>query len=71
MFVTQSYSIRDHNNSYDYENHNKYRQNQTLSRKVGEEKVDLNNKLFSENWIYNPMNVFSKPMETSNIRELR
>ena len=72
MFVNHKSSIRHHNNSYDYENTNKSRQKPKIPKKrLRKSRSHFNHKLFSENFIFDPIKVSSKPLGTINIRILK
>ena len=49
----------------DHENNIKYRQKRKIKKKSARRKFrsNLNRKLYSENFIYDPLNVFPKPTE--------
>ena len=68
MFVILKSSIRHHNKSYEYENNRQKPKIQKSARKC---RSQLNRKIFSENFIFDPFKVFSKPLGTINIRILR
>ena len=60
MFVILISSKEHHNKSYDYENNNKYMQKPKIQKKSARGKCQshLNHKRFSENFIYDTLNVF-------------
>ena len=64
MIVGHKSSIRNHSKSYDYENNKKYRQKPKIQEKSARRSCQrlFNHKLFSENFTYDSMNLFSKPM---------
>ena len=70
MFVINMLSIRHQNNSYDHENNEKYRQKPTNSVETSRRKCRsyLNRNLCSDNFISDPLDVFSKLMGTIHFR---
>ena len=52
----------------DYENNNKYRQEKSARRKC---RGKFNHKLLSENIIYDPLTVFSKPTGAISVKIIR
>ena len=61
MFVNQKSSKEDHNKSYDYEN-NKFIQKPKIQKSPRRKcRRPLNHKSFSENFIYDPLDVFYEP----------
>ena len=68
-FVFPCESIRHHNKSYDYETNNENMQKPKIQWKSARRKrrKHLKHQRFSENFISDPLNVFSKPMGAINI----
>ena len=65
-FSSHKSSKEHRNKSYDYEDNNKYTQKTKFQK---ESASNLNHKLFHENFIQDPLNVFYKPIGTINIRK--
>ena len=59
--------MRHHNKSYDYENNKKQAKTKNSAENCEKCRSHLNHKLFSENFISDPLNLFSKPMGAINI----
>ena len=70
MFVINMLPITHHNKSYDFENNDKYRQRSKKFSRNAKRKCrsHLNHNLFYKNFIYDPLDVFIKPMGTINIK---
>ena len=67
MFLINKSSIRHYNKSLTMKKNNKYSQNPKIQKSArGEGRSQFNHTFFSENFIYDPMNVFSKPVGAIN-----
>ena len=73
MFVNHRICQKEHTNkSYDYENNNKYMQKPKIQKTARRKcRSHLNHKRFSENFIFDPLDVCFKPMRTINILIMR
>ena len=71
MFIITMPSMRRHNRCYDYENNNKYSQKPKKAEMREESFTAKYTYLFSKNFIYDPLNVFYKPMGTIDNRIMR
>ena len=62
MIVILKLSIGHHNKSYDYENKKSGQKPKFLVEKFNKVSKPFNHKLFSENFIYDPMYAFSNSL---------
>ena len=68
MFVSHKSSTGQRYKSYDYENNNKYVQKPKIQQKSARKcRSHLNHRHLSENFIYDPLEIFAKPIGTINI----
>ena len=67
IFFNQKLSMRHDKKFYYYENNNQHTQKQNSVRKIQAIVEAIENISVSQNFIYDPLNVFSKPMGTVKV----